>query len=85
MYAAILFTILSWIIVLNTNALTLKEIEEKINNLDTLEHNLKKLVEKVANLEDKLEKRNNKSEDEFEQHLNNIEKMLVTQKQRLPD
>ena len=53
--------------------LTLREVEQKINNLDSLERNLESLIREFSNLTDQLKKRQNIS-DEFELRLSsNVE------------
>jgi len=78
MYTVMLFTILLGL-VLDTNALTKRELEKKINMLeDELEkRNIKseKLNETLNMLEDGLT--------EFEQHLNNIEKNVDNSKTKI--
>ena len=61
--------------------LTLKELEQKINNLDKLEQNMERLQKEVITLKDEVETKNNISEeiiqtignwDNFKQRLNRL-------------
>ena len=78
--------------------LTLRELEQKIINLDKLEHNMERLEKQVTSLKDELETKNNISEKimqtisildnstELKQRLIRliqIEKKLAIQKQKL--
>ena len=77
MSASVIFLciILAGIMLIVKADLTLREVEQKINNLDSLERNLESLIREFSNLTDQLKKRQNIS-DEFELRLSSTVKIL---------